>query len=247
MKPIVSLTLADAREIAVKLCTARGVDLVLPYGAGAIRREVVIDGIALVHLVAPSAGWDRSTAMRDVSVTLPGLGKGTTDVLRLIPHVGGVDVGSILAGVFAPLERTSILPAPSVWGDVDAAIHGDPAGLLSTIAHELEHVSQLDRSGAALWSLAYGTVPGLRAWAEAQGYGQSLAGDVLLRGTELGPAVAAVEASLRGYGLDDEALTVAADVLAPVVECLRAGGVPAGPICEVLAALRAMGYEAREP
>ena len=38
VKPIASLTLADAREIATKLCADRGVDLILPYGAGAIRR-----------------------------------------------------------------------------------------------------------------------------------------------------------------------------------------------------------------
>jgi len=220
----IPLDLPTALSIAARLVTARGAVLIPSTDP---RRTALVYALGAVHSLSGS-GWDIDHARRQVTVTLPAVGVPLASLLALIPGVGG-----LLAQIAGTQDRTAIYLSP--------AAESDPALLLATIAHELGHVDQIARGGLA-WCCAYGLVPEVRAAAESCCYGQDVA--VL---HALDPKASAMvlcgdaRESLRGYGLDADALILASGILDVTQRTLEHGGEMPGPCADVIAALRAEG------
>lgn len=222
----------SAREIPLELAMravrreaeAAGVDLLLPGSGG---REAVLHGLAAVHALGGD-GWDLPYAREHVSTTLPGVGTPALALLALIPVAG-----PILAGLGQTFERTTVSLSP--------ASMRDGVTLLSTWRHESGHAGSIQRGGF-LWCVGFGTVPEVRAGAEAPCYAADLAHRVLLAGDDVDAMEAAILASLDHYGLDEGGRRLARSLVRSAAETVRAGVDPGGIVADSLASLAAVGW-----
>jgi hypothetical protein len=226
MKPTISITLA--REIAGRLCKARGVDLFEPDHWLWVPFAWIVSvcwSVIGVHVTSDEV-------RRSWSVTVPGAPSKALDLLELIPPVYGVRIGSILHGFCRALTRPAIFLSQSTFID--------GGELLRTLAHELVHADKVQRDGA-LGSLTY-LVPEARAAGhEEPAYTQSVAGGVWWCGVDVEVAVQEARASLGRYGLDAPAEVLANRQLDSTAASLRARAPIAGPALEIVSALRAAG------
>lgn len=219
------LTLDVARAVARERAAALGYRLVEPDDP---RRELVVQGVALV------SSWPVAHVRRYLSVTLPGDG-GALDGLALIPTVGPV-----------------LLCAARAWGDgrpqvfYSPAAWEDPVELPTTEAHEEVHVLDLDGAstyplGVARWCVGYLGAPELRAASEGQGYTQSMAGHVVLRGMSPEAAAASARESLLGYSLEEPDRMLADAMVEVCRRTLEAKAPVPGPVLEVFRSLQRKG------
>lgn len=225
-----SLDLALALDLAQHLADARGVELVPPTS---LARRAVVYGIGAWHALS-GRGWDVAAAEERVSVTLPPAGP-LLDLVRAIPYAGPV-----MADAVRDARKTTVFLSP-------AAVR-DPLELLDSICHELGHADQLAAVaraggdlGMALWCVAYGVAPELVGGAESACYGQDVAVRVLLGGHDPAAAERDAVASLGSYGLDPPAERLARAILALDARTLARGGVPGGPVVDLIREMRRRG------
>ena len=218
-------TLEQARAAAERMCGLAGVTLLHPDHP---LRDVIVAGVALASRVG-GGSWDRDDVAQRVSVTLPGAG-GALVALRAVPVVGAILAEAALA---AGLGRTVISLSPVTWES--------PLGLLSTVAHELGHAGQIARGGLP-WCIAYLVGAEARAAGEAPCYAAGMAVRVRLGGESTAAAAEGAMRSLQGYGLDADALRLAAGIIASARATLDAGEDLGGVVMEVVAALESVGW-----
>ena len=220
------ITIDLARAAAQRLCDAAGVTLLTPEHP---LRDVIVAGVALASRLG-GGSWSRADVAERVSVTLPGAGPALS-LLRAVPGVGPILAA---AGEAAGLGRDAVISvSPSTWGD--------PIGLLATTQHELGHVGSI-RRGRLPWCLAILVSPEARAAGEAPCYAAGMAVQVRLGGASTQAAYESAMRSLGGYGLDADALALAAGILASARATLDAGEDLGGVVLEVVAALDAVGW-----
>jgi len=219
-------TLEQARAAAQRMCDAAGVTLLDPEHP---LRDVIVAGVALASRLG-GGSWSRADVAERVSVTLPGAG-GALVALRAVPVVGAILAEAALV---AGLGRTVISLSPVTWES--------PLGLLATVAHELGHAGQI-RAGGLPWCIAYLVGAEARAAGEAPCYGASMAVRVRLGGESSAAAAEGAMRSLQGYGLDADALRLAAGIIASARATLDAGEDLGGVVLEVVAALESVGWQ----
>ena len=220
------ITIDLARAAAQRLCDAAGVTLLTPEHP---LRDVIVAGVALASRLG-GGSWSRADVAERVSVTLPGAGPALS-LLRAVPGVGPILAA---AGEAAGLGRDAVISvSPSTWDD--------PIGLLATTQHELGHVGSI-RRGRLPWCLAILVSPEARAAGEAPCYAAGMAVQVRLGGASTQAAYESAMRSLGGYGLDADALALAAGILASARATLDAGEDLGGVVMEVLAALESTGW-----
>jgi hypothetical protein len=221
------ITVDLARAAAQRLCSLAGVTLLTPDHA---LRDVIVSGVAAASRLGHGS-WSRDDVAERVSVTLPGAGPALT-LLRLVPVAGGLLAA---AGEAAGLGRDAVISIASETWDA-------PVGLLATVQHELAHAGQIRRGGVPS-CLAYIGSREARAAAEAPCYGASMAVLVRLGGWSSAAAAESAMRSLAGYGLDADALRLAAGIVASTRATLDEGEDLGGVVAEVVAALEAEGWE----
>lgn len=219
-------TLEQARAAAQRMCDAAGVTLLPPDHA---LRDVIVAGVALASRLGGRSAWSRDHVAEYVSVTLPGAGPALA-ALAAVPVVGPI-LAAAVAAVGA--DRTVISLSPAVWSD--------PLRLLETVRHELGHAGQI-RAGGLPWCIAYLVGAEARAAGEAPCYAASMAVRVRLGGESTAAAAESAMRSLQGYGLDADALALAAGIIASARATLDAGEDLGGVVTEVLAALESVGW-----
>ena len=191
-------TIEQARAAAQRLCDLAGVTLLRP---DSILRPLIVEGVALASKVGGGA-WTRADVAERVSVTLPAAGSALS-LLRNVPTVG-----PILAtlGETAGVGKDVVVSiSPQTWAD--------PIDLLATIQHELGHAGGI-RRGKLLGCLALLVSKEARAAGEAPCYAASMAVRVRLGGESTAAAAESAMRSLQGYGLDADALALAAGIIA---------------------------------
>ena len=219
-------TLEQARAAAELMCRLAGVTLLPPDHA---LRDVIVAGVALASRLGGRSAWSRDHVAEYVSVTLPGAGPALA-ALAAVPVVGPI-LAAAVAAVGA--DRTVISLSPAVWSD--------PLRLLETVRHELGHAGQI-RAGGLPWCIAYLVGAEARAAGEAPCYAASMAVRVRLGGESTAAAAESAMRSLQGYGLDADALALAAGIIASARATLDAGEDLGGVVTEVLAALESVGW-----
>ena len=219
-------TLEQARAAAQRMCDAAGVTLLPPDHA---LRDVIVAGVALASRLGGRSAWSRDHVAEYVSVTLPGTGPALA-ALAAVPVVGPI-LAAAVAAVGA--DRTVISLSPAVWSD--------PLRLLETVRHELGHAGQI-RAGGLPWCIAYLVGAEARAAGEAPCYAASMAVRVRLGGESTAAAAEGAMRSLQGYGLDADALRLAAGIIASARATLDAGEDLGGVVMEVVAALESVGW-----
>lgn len=219
-------TLEQARAAAQRMCDAAGVTLLPPDHA---LRDVIVAGVALASRLGGRSAWSRDHVAEYVSVTLPGAGPALA-ALAAVPVVGPI-LAAAVAAVGA--DRTVISLSPAVWSD--------PLRLLETVRHELGHAGQI-RAGGLPWCIAYLVGAEARAAGEAPCYAASMAVRVRLGGESTAAAAEGAMRSLQGYGLDADALRLAAGIIASARATLDAGEDLGGVVTEVVAALESVGW-----
>lgn len=219
-------TLEQARAAAQRMCDAAGVTLLPPDHA---LRDVIVAGVALASRLGGRSAWSRDHVAQYVSVTLPGAGPALA-ALAAVPVVGPI-LAAAVAAVGA--DRTVISLSPAVWSD--------PLRLLETVRHELGHAGQIARGGLP-WCIAYLVGAEARAAGEAPCYAAGMAVRVRLGGESTAAAAESAMRSLQGYGLDAEALALAAGIIASARATLDAGEDLGGVVLEVVAALESTGW-----
>lgn len=219
-------TIEQARAAAQRMCDMAGVTLLDPEHP---LRDVIVAGVALASRVG-GGSWDRDDVAQRVSVTLPGAG-GALVALRAVPVVGPILAEAALV---AGLGRTVISLSPVTWES--------PIGLLATVAHELGHAGQI-RAGGLPWCIAYLVGAEARAAGEAPCYAAGMAVQVRLGGASTQAAYESAMRSLGRYGLDADALALAAGILASARATLDAGEDLGGVVLEVVAALESVGWQ----
>lgn len=219
-------TLEQARAAAQRMCDAAGVTLLPPDHA---LRDVIVAGVALASRLGGRSAWSRDHVAQYVSVTLPGAGPALA-ALAAVPVVGPI-LAAAVAAVGA--DRTVISLSPAVWSD--------PLRLLETVRHELGHAGQI-RAGGLPWCIAYLVGAEARAAGEAPCYAASMAVRVRLGGESTAAAAESAMRSLQGYGLDADALALAAGIIASARATLDAGEDLGGVVMEVVAALESVGW-----
>lgn len=219
-------TLEQARAAAQRMCDAAGVTLLPPDHA---LRDVIVAGVALASRLGGRSAWSRDHVAQYVSVTLPGTGPALA-ALAAVPVVGPI-LAAAVAAVGA--DRTVISLSPAVWSD--------PLRLLETVRHELGHAGQI-RAGGLPWCIAYLVGAEARAAGEAPCYAASMAVRVRLGGESTAAAAESAMRSLQGYGLDADALALAAGIIASARATLDAGEDLGGVVMEVVAALESVGW-----
>ena len=219
-------TLEQARAAAQRMCDAAGVTLLPPDHA---LRDVIVAGVALASRLGGRSAWSRDHVAEYVSVTLPGAGPALA-ALAAVPVVGPI-LAAAVAAVGA--DRTVISLSPAVWSD--------PLRLLETVRHELGHAGQI-RAGGLPWCIAYLVGAEARAAGEAPCYAASMAVRVRLGGESTAAAAEGAMRSLQGYGLDADALALAAGIIASARATLDAGEDLGGVVMEVVAALESVGW-----
>lgn len=220
-------TLEQARAAAQRMCDAAGVTLLPPDHA---LRDVIVAGVALASRLGGRSAWSRDHVAEFVSVTLPGAGPALA-ALAAVPVVGPI-LAAAVAAVGA--DRTVISLSPAVWSD--------PLRLLETVRHELGHAGQIARGGLP-WCIAYILGAEARAAGEAPCYAAGMAVRVRLGGESTAAAAESAMRSLQGYGLDADALRLAAGILASARATLDAGEDLGGVVLEVVAALESVGWQ----
>jgi hypothetical protein len=216
----------QARAAAQRMCDAAGVTLLPPDHA---LRDVIVAGVALASRHGGRSAWSRDHVAEYVSVTLPGAGPALA-ALAAVPVVGPI-LAAAVAAVGA--DRTVISLSPAVWSD--------PLRLLETVRHELGHAGQI-RAGGLPWCIAYLVGAEARAAGEAPCYAASMAVRVRLGGESTAAAAEGAMRSLQGYGLDADALRLAAGIIASARATLDAGEDLGGVVTEVVAALESVGW-----
>ena len=219
-------TLEQARAAAQRMCDAAGVTLLPPDHA---LRDVIVAGVALASRLGGRSAWSRDHVAEYVSVTLPGTGPALA-ALAAVPVVGPI-LAAAVAAVGA--DRTVISLSPAVWSD--------PLRLLETVRHELGHAGQIARGGLP-WCIAYLVGAEARAAGDAPCYAASMAVRVRLGGESTAAAAESAMRSLQGYGLDADALALAAGIIASARATLDAGEDLGGVVMEVVAALESVGW-----
>lgn len=219
-------TLEQARAAAQRMCDAAGVTLLHPDHP---LRDVIVAGVALASRLGGRSAWSRDHVAEYVSVTLPGAGPALA-ALAAVPVVGPI-LAAAVAAVGA--DRTVISLSPAVWSD--------PLRLLETVRHELGHAGQIARGGLP-WCIAYLVGAEARAAGEAPCYAAGMAVRVRLGGESTAAAAESAMRSLQGYGLDAEALALAAGIIASARATLDAGEDLGGVVLEVVAALESTGW-----
>lgn len=219
-------TLEQARAAAQRMCDAAGVTLLPPDHA---LRDVIVAGVALASRLGGRSAWSRDHVAEYVSVTLPGAGPALA-ALAAVPVVGPI-LAAAVAAVGA--DRTVISLSPAVWSD--------PLRLLETVRHELGHAGQI-RAGGLPWCIAYLVGAEARAAGEAPCYAAGMAVRVRLGGESTAAAAEGAMRSLQGYGLDADALALAAGIIASARATLDAGEDLGGVVMEVVAALESVGW-----
>ena len=219
-------TLEQARAAAQRMCDAAGVTLLPPDHA---LRDVIVAGVALASRLGGRSAGSRDHVAEYVSVTLPGAGPALA-ALAAVPVVGPI-LAAAVAAVGA--DRTVISLSPAVWSD--------PLRLLETVRHELGHAGQIARGGLP-WCIAYLVGAEARAAGEAPCYAASMAVRVRLGGESTAAAAESAMRSLQGYGLDADALRLAAGIIASARATLDAGEDLGGVVLEVVAALESVGW-----
>lgn len=226
-------TIDEARAAAQRLCDAAGVTLLPPDHP---LRPVIVHAVAAASAVGGGGAWDSAHVRNRVSVTLPGAGV-ALEVMRGLPTLGGIAVGRLLAGIgeAAGLGRDAVVSvAADTWSD--------PVGLLATVQHELGHVGQI-RAGGLPWCLLLLLSSEVRAAAEAPCYGASMAVMHRLGGYTVAHAAEGALRSLAGYGLDADAMALAAQMVAQHRATIDRGEDLGGVVAEVVAALAAVRGE----
>lgn len=221
------ITVDLARAAAQRLCSLAGVTLLTPDHA---LRDVIVSGVAAASRLG-GGSWTRDDVAERVSVTLPGAGSALS-LLRVVPGLGGILAAAGEAAGFGRVAVVSI--APTTWAD--------PVSLLATVAHELAHVGTIRRGGLPA-CLAYLVSAEARAAAEAPCYGATMAVQVRLGGWSSAAAAESAMRSLAGYGLDADALRLAAGIVASTRATLDEGEDLGGVVAEVVAALEAEGWQ----
>ena len=219
-------TLEQARAAAQRMCDAAGVTLLPPDHA---LRDVIVAGVALASRLGGRSAWSRDHVAEYVSVTLPWAGPALA-ALAAVPVVGPI-LAAAVAAVGA--DRTVISLSPAVWSD--------PLRLLETVRHELGHAGQIARGGLP-WCIAYLVGAEARAAGEAPCYAAGMAVRVRLGGESTAAAAEGAMRSLQGYGLDADALRLAAGIIASARATLDAGEDLGGVVMEVVAALESVGW-----
>lgn len=219
-------TLEQARAAAERMCRLAGVTLLPPDHA---LRDVIVAGVALASRLGGRSAWSRDHVAEFVSVTLPGAGPALA-ALAAVPAVGPI-LAAAVAAVGA--DRTVVSLSPAVWSD--------PLRLLETVRHELGHAGQIARGGLP-WCIAYLVGAEARAAGEAPCYAAGMAVQVRLGGASTQAAYESAMRSLGGYGLDADALALAAGILASARATLDAGEDLGGVVMEVVAALESVGW-----
>lgn len=219
-------TLEQARAAAERMCRLAGVTLLPPDHA---LRDVIVAGVALASRLGGRSAWSRDHVAQYVSVTLPGAGPALA-ALAAVPVVGPI-LAAAVAAVGA--DRTVISLSPAVWSD--------PLRLLETVRHELGHAGQIARGGLP-WCIAYLVGAEARAAGEAPCYAAGMAVAVAFRGVSSGYATVRALESLRGYGLDDDAMALASGILASAKATIDAGEDLGGVVAETRAALESVGW-----
>lgn len=219
-------TLEQARAAAQRMCDMAGVTLLDPEHP---LRDVIVAGVALASRLGGRSAWSRDHVAEYVSVTLPGAGPALA-ALAAVPVVGPI-LAAAVAAVGA--DRTVISLSPAVWSD--------PLRLLETVRHELGHAGQIARGGLP-WCIAYLVGAEARAAGEAPCYAASMAVRVRLGGESTAAAAESAMRSLQGYGLDADALALAAGIIASARATLDAGEDLGGVVMEVVAALESVGW-----
>ncbi len=219
-------TIEQARAAAQRMCDMAGVTLLDPEHP---LRDVIVAGVALASRLGGRSAWSRDHVAEYVSVTLPGTGPALA-ALAAVPVVGPI-LAAAVAAVGA--DRTVISLSPAVWSD--------PLRLLETVRHELGHAGQIARGGLP-WCIAYLVGAEARAAGEAPCYAASMAVRVRLGGESTAAAAESAMRSLQGYGLDADALRLAAGIIASARATLDAGEDLGGVVMEVVAALESVGW-----
>ena len=219
-------TIEQARAAAQRMCDMAGVTLLDPEHP---LRDVIVAGVALASRLGGRSAWSRDHVAEYVSVTLPGTGPALA-ALAAVPVVGPI-LAAAVAAVGA--DRTVISLSPAVWSD--------PLRLLETVRHELGHAGQI-RAGGLPWCIAYLVGAEARAAGEAPCYAASMAVRVRLGGESTAAAAESAMRSLQGYGLDADALRLAAGIIASARATLDAGEDLGGVVMEVVAALESVGW-----
>ncbi len=219
-------TIEQARAAAQRMCDMAGVTLLDPEHP---LRDVIVAGVALASRLGGRSAWSRDHVAEYVSVTLPGTGPALA-ALAAVPVVGPI-LAAAVAAVGA--DRTVISLSPAVWSD--------PLRLLETVRHELGHAGQI-RAGGLPWCIAYLVGAEARAAGEAPCYAASMAVRVRLGGESTAAAAESAMRSLQGYGLDADALALAAGIIASARATLDAGEDLGGVVMEVVAALESVGW-----
>ena len=219
-------TIEQARAAAQRMCDMAGVTLLDPEHP---LRDVIVAGVALASRLGGRSAWSRDHVAEYVSVTLPGTGPALA-ALAAVPVVGPI-LAAAVAAVGA--DRTVISLSPAVWSD--------PLRLLETVRHELGHAGQI-RAGGLPWCIAYLVGAEARAAGEAPCYAASMAVRVRLGGESTAAAAEGAMRSLQGYGLDADALALAAGIIASARATLDAGEDLGGVVMEVVAALESVGW-----
>lgn len=219
-------TIEQARAAAQRMCDMAGVTLLDPEHP---LRDVIVAGVALASRLGGRSAWSRDHVAEYVSVTLPGTGPALA-ALAAVPVVGPI-LAAAVAAVGA--DRTVISLSPAVWSD--------PLRLLETVRHELGHAGQIARGGLP-WCIAYLVGAEARAAGDAPCYAASMAVRVRLGGESTAAAAESAMRSLQGYGLDADALALAAGIIASARATLDAGEDLGGVVMEVVAALESVGW-----
>ena len=219
-------TIEQARAAAQRMCDMAGVTLLDPEHP---LRDVIVAGVALASRLGGRSAWSRDHVAEYVSVTLPGTGPALA-ALAAVPVVGPI-LAAAVAAVGA--DRTVISLSPAVWSD--------PLRLLETVRHELGHAGQI-RAGGLPWCIAYLVGAEARAAGEAPCYAASMAVRVRIGGESTAAAAEGAMRSLQGYGLDADALRLAAGIIASARATLDAGEDLGGVVMEVVAALESVGW-----
>ena len=219
-------TIEQARAAAQRMCDMAGVTLLDPEHP---LRDVIVAGVALASRLGGRSAWSRDHVAEYVSVTLPGAGPALA-ALAAVPVVGPI-LAAAVAAVGA--DRTVISLSPAVWSD--------PLRLLETVRHELGHAGQIARGGLP-WCIAYLVGAEARAAGDAPCYAASMAVRVRLGGESTAAAAESAMRSLQGYGLDADALALAAGIIASARATLDAGEDLGGVVMEVVAALESVGW-----
>ena len=162
-------------------------------------RDVIVAGVALASRLGGRSAWSRDHVAQYVSVTLPGA-RPALAALAAVPVVGPI-LAAAVAAVGA--DRTVISLSPAVWSD--------PLRLLERCG--TSSATPADRRGACRGASRTSWAPrrGPRGGAllrRGDGRRRRLPGRVERLRHRAGPE------SLRGYGLDDDAMALASGILA---------------------------------